>query len=87
MNRSIALAGKELSSNTFHNLRATRRTELQGEFKTQFVNAWIGDGSAVAEKHYLHVTDDDFDIAAKSCVGLSGGALGANLGKPAEIKP
>ena len=86
MNRIIALAGIEPWPKTFHNCRATRRTELQGEFKTHVVNAWIGHGSAVAEKHYLQVTDDDFDFAAKSCVGLSGGALSANLGKSAEIK-
>ena len=90
MNRIIALAGIEPWPKTFHNCRATRRTELQGEFKTHVVNAWIGHGSAVAEKHYLQVTDDDFDFAANSDVGLSGGALGgalsANLGKSAEIK-
>jgi len=52
----------------FQNLRASRETELAAEFPLHVVAAWIGNSAPVAAKHYLSVTDDDFDKA------LSGGA-------------
>jgi len=47
----------------FHNLRATRRTELQESFPDHVVNKWLGQSSKVAEKHYLQVTDDHWATA------------------------
>ena len=50
------------------NLRASRETELAGQFPLHVVAAWIGNSAPVAAKHYLSVTDADFDKA------LGGGA-------------
>src|SRR5262249_43277100 len=48
----------------FHNLRATRQTELAETWPEHVVCAWIGNSRDVARKHYLQVTDDHFDRAA-----------------------
>ena len=53
----------------FQNLRSTRQTELEEMFPRHVVCAWIGNSGAVAEKHYLQVTDDHFERA------LNGSAL------------
>src|SRR5262249_41673319 len=47
----------------FQNLRASRETELAGKFPLHVVAAWIGNSAPVAAKHYLSVTDADFDKA------------------------
>jgi integrase len=47
------------------NLRATRETELAGEFPLHVVVSWIGNSEIVAAKHYLSVTDADFEKALK----------------------
>ncbi len=43
----------------FHNLRATRQTELAQDFPQHVVCAWLGNSEAVATEHYLRVTDAD----------------------------
>jgi integrase len=50
----------------FHNLRASRETELAAEYPLHVVCAWIGNSAPIAAKHYLQVTDADFERAAKS---------------------
>ena len=50
----------------FHNLRASRETELAAQFPLHVVCAWIGNSALVAQKHYLQVTESDFVRAAKS---------------------
>lgn len=50
----------------FHNLRASRQTELAAEHPLHVVCAWIGNKAAIAAEHYLQVTDADFERAAKS---------------------
>jgi hypothetical protein len=49
----------------FQNLRSTRQTELFRDFPAHVVCSWIGNSQQVALKHYLQVTDDDFDRACK----------------------
>jgi integrase len=49
----------------FHNLRASRETELAAVYPLHVVCAWIGNSSLIAAKHYLQVTDADFESAAK----------------------
>lgn len=49
----------------FQNLRASRETELAGKFPLHVVTSWIGNSAPVAAKHYLTVTDADFDKALK----------------------
>ena len=64
----------------FQNLRSSRQTELEESHPSHVVCAWMGNSRAVAEKHYLQVTDDHFEKAtqnptqsgsAKSGKGLS----------------
>ncbi len=64
----------------FHNLRATRQTELVGRFPSHVVCAWIGNTEDVARKHYLTVTGDDFARAAGAESGAPSGAGGAQCG-------
>jgi integrase len=49
----------------FHNMRASRETELARKHPLHVVCAWIGNSQPIAAKHYLQVTDDDFERAAK----------------------
>jgi hypothetical protein len=56
----IAKAGVEPWPKLFQNLRATRQTELAGEHPAHVVCDWMGNSQAVASKHYLHTTEEDF---------------------------
>src|SRR5262249_48027540 len=51
------------------NLRASRETELAGQFPLHVVTSWIGNSEIVAAKHYLQVTDADFARAAVQIPG------------------
>ncbi len=48
----------------FHNLRASRETELAAEYPLHVVCRWIGNSATVAAKHYLQVTEGDFERAS-----------------------
>ena len=48
------------SRQLFINCRSTRRTELQRQYPNHVINKWLGHSSAVAERHYLQVTKDDW---------------------------
>lgn len=50
----------------FHNLRASRETELAAVYPLHVVCTWIGNSTLIAQKHYLQTTEDDFRRAAKS---------------------
>jgi hypothetical protein len=50
----------------WHNLWATRQTELSAEFPLHVVCYWMGNKQAVAAEHYLQVTEEDFRRGAKS---------------------
>ena len=65
MLRIIHRAGLTPWPKLFHNLRATRETELAAEYPVHVVCAWIGNSALIAAKHYLQVTDDDYKRAAK----------------------
>ena len=49
----------------WHNLRASRQTELEEQFPSHVVCAWLGNSEAVARKHYLQVLDSHFQKAAR----------------------
>jgi integrase len=49
----------------FHNLRATRQTELTNDFPQHVVCQWLGNSQAVAQEHYLRVTDEHFETASR----------------------
>jgi integrase len=48
----------------FHNLRASRETELAAEYPLHVVCTWIGNSPAIAAKHYLQTTEADYERAA-----------------------
>ena len=49
----------------WHNLRASRQTELEEQFPSHVVCAWLGNSEAIARKHYLQVREVDFQKAAR----------------------
>ncbi len=66
LNRIIRRAGLEKWERPWHNLRATRQTELSAEFPLHVVCYWMGNKQAVAAEHYLQVTEDHYQQAAQS---------------------
>ena len=63
LNRVIESAGVTPWPKTFQNLRSTRRTELQRTHKDHVINSWLGHSGKIAEKHYLQITDEDWESA------------------------
>lgn len=61
----IRRAGLATWPRLFHNLRASRETELVERFPIQTVTAWLGNTPSVAMKHYLMTTDGHFDAAVR----------------------
>ncbi len=61
--RILARAAVEEWPRLFHKLRASRETELARQFPIRVVTRWLGDTPCVARKHYLQITDPDFDKA------------------------
>ena len=63
-NKIVARAGLTAWPKIFVNLRSSRQTELEAEFPTHVVCAWLGNSPDVARKHYLQITSADFDRAS-----------------------
>jgi len=61
--RIIRRAGLTPWPKLFHNLRASRETELAAVHPLHVVCAWIGNNAMIAQKHYLQVTEADFERA------------------------
>jgi integrase len=64
--RIIRRAGLTAWPRVFHNLRASRETELAASYPVHVVCKWIGNTERIAHKAYLQVTDDDFEAALQS---------------------
>ena len=64
LERIIRRAGVEPWPKLFQNLRSSRETELARTWPLHVVTKWIGNSQPVALKHYLQVTDDDYDRAS-----------------------
>lgn len=62
--KTISRAGLEPWPKLFHNLRATRETELAADFPLHVVCKWIGNSIQVATRNYLQVRDEDSERAA-----------------------
>ena len=73
----IKRAGLTRWPRLFHALRASRETELAAEYPLHVVTAWLGSTPKIAMKHYLMVTDGDFQRTIGG--GAKSGALGAAL--------
>ena len=78
--RIIKRAGLKTWPKLFHNLRASRETELSEEFPLHVVCAWIGNSPDTARKHYLQVTEDHFRQAAENKGGVLQSQMGATVG-------
>jgi len=70
----VERAGLKPWPKLFQNLRATRQTELEDQFPTHVVCAWLGNSQQVARKHYLNVTDEHFGRAVKGLTTESSAA-------------
>ena len=77
----VKRAGLKPWSRPFHNLRATRETELADQFPAHVVVAWIGNSEAVAREHYLRTRDEHFEKAISEPaveIAVTNGGMGAN---------
>lgn len=61
----IRRAGLQAWPRLFHNLRASRETELVETYPVQVVTSWLGNTPSVAMRHYLMTTDEHFETAVK----------------------
>ena len=61
----IKWAGLQPWPKLWHNMRASRQTELEELFPSHVVCAWMGNSVRVARKHYLQITDAHFAKVAK----------------------
>lgn len=77
--RILTRAGVEAWPRLFHNLRASRETELAADYPLHVVTGWLGNTPKIAMKHYLQTTDADFERAAKS-----GAETGAHAAQPVQ---
>lgn len=70
----IRRAGLDPWPRLWHSMRASAETDLAREFPLAVVAKWLGNTQAVAMRHYVDVTDADFERAAR---GTETGAEGA----------
>jgi len=63
LQRIIRRAGLQPWPKLFHNLRATRETELAESFPLHVVCVWIGNSPTIAAKHYPQATNEHFAAA------------------------
>ena len=82
--RIIDRAGVTFWPKLFHNLRASRQTELTADSPLHVVCAWIGNSASIADKHYLQVTDDHYADAVR---GTESGTVNAKNGTQAAQNP
>ncbi len=77
LERIMARAGVAGWPRLFQNMRASRETELAQEYPLHVVTAWIGNSARIAARHYLQVTDSDFDRANQPSQGAAKSAAPA----------
>ena len=66
MKRILKRAGIEVWPKLFQNLRSSRESELMKIHGVEVACAWIGNTPAVATKHYLQITDQDYEQALEA---------------------
>ncbi len=81
--RIVRRAGVEPWERLFHNLRASRETELAKEYPIHVVTAWLGNTPSIAMNHYLQVTVDDYTKALQNPMQSSAKALQNPVQQPA----
>ena len=67
--RIIKRAGYEPWARLFHNLRASRESELMREYDLATVCKWIGNSPAIAARHYATSVDLDSDFRRAAGLG------------------
>ena len=77
--RLIERAGLNPWPKVWQNLRSTRETELLKDFPIHVVCGWIGNTERIARRHYLQITEADFDQAIGSKDGLQRAAKSAAI--------
>jgi hypothetical protein len=70
----------------FHNLRASRQTELAAQFPSHVVCARIGNGEHIAAAHYLQVTEAHSEKAISGGAKVSAARSGAVDGEALQKK-
>ncbi len=68
----------------FHNLRASRQSELAGAFPLADVCQWLGNSPTVAASHYLQALDENFKAATVKATGPMPGAVGGPVQNPVQ---
>ena len=66
--RIVRRAGLDPWPKLFHNMRASRETELAEDWPSHVVCKWIGNSRRIAMEHYLQVTDEHFAKAVQNPV-------------------
>ena len=85
--RILAKAGVKPWPKLFQNLRATRETELAATWPMHVVCEWIGNSLAVANEHYLQVTEADYLKAAQKAAQYGAEpALLVQKSEPADVQ-
>jgi hypothetical protein len=76
--KNIKRAGLEPWPKLWQNMRASRETELVETFPSHVVAEWVGHSVAIANKHYLQVTEEHFAKAVQNPVQhmRAGGGIG-----------
>ncbi len=81
--RIIRRAGLDAWPRLFHALRASRETELAAEYPIHVVTAWLGNTPRIAMRHYLMVTETDFQKAVQNPVQMFTKAVQNQVQQPA----
>src|SRR5262249_19542247 len=68
LGKIIRRAGLEPWTRLWHSMRASCETDLARQFPLAVVAKWLGNTQAVAMRHYVDVTDADFEKAVKAGV-------------------
>ena len=88
--RIMERAGVKPWPRLFQNMRASRETELSRQHPLHVVTAWIGNSAPIAARHYLQVTDSDFDAAlrrdAQSDAGATQNPTQQRAGNPGKLE-
>ena len=85
--RIIKKASVQPWERLFHNLRASRQTELENEFPSHVVCEWMGNSESVARNHYLKVTDDHFTRAVSEVGQRVGQKMHESNGNDSQTCP
>ncbi len=91
----ITRAKLEPWARPWHNLRASRETDLSARYPLHTVTAWLGNTPAVAAEHYLSVLPEHLASAIKAPAparvkarkgGTGGGTAAPGMGRKAALK-